>query len=145
MFQKRFGRYPNTLKEMFENRPRTIRKLWKDPMCRCDNWKPLILGAPDTAALRTGAGAGGTSTGLPPPPPTPTPGAFGTPAASSGPIAGVRSQVHEQALREWRGFKYYDQWAFLAGDADSDRLGGAPASGGLPGPLMPTKPPQPPQ
>src|SRR5438105_6630694 len=45
LFQRRYGRYPNKLKELYENRPRTIRHLWKDPMCNCD-FQPLIQGMP---------------------------------------------------------------------------------------------------
>ena len=48
MFQRKFGRYPNSLKEMWENNPRTTRKLWKDPMCDCDDWKLLVAGQPDS-------------------------------------------------------------------------------------------------
>ncbi len=133
LFQKRFGRYPNSLKEMYENRPRTIRKLWKDPMCRCDDWHLLVLGTPDAAGFR----AGGTRTGLPPPRPTPTPGVFG-PKAGTGPVAGVRSNVHEEALREWRGKKYYDEWGFLAGDADEERRAGPqPRNPPMPAPKPP--------
>ena len=138
LFQRRFGRYPNTLKEMYENRPRTLRQLWKDPMCRCDNWHVLILGSPDAVPAKP------SQTGLqaqPTPVPTPTPGAFGTPNAPSGPIVGVRSNVHQEALREWRGHKYYDEWAFIAGDADKDVTSTNPFYTGVPGPLMPTQPP----
>jgi type II secretory pathway pseudopilin PulG len=137
LFQKRFGRYPNSLKEMYENRPRTIRKLWKDPMCRCDNWHLLILGSADAAGFRSGAG--GAKTGLPPPPPTPTPSSsFGAPKVGTGPVQGVRSNVHEEGLREWRGKKYYDEWGFLAGDADDERsMGPQPRNPPLPVPKPP--------
>src|ERR1700687_2118970 len=37
-FQKRYGRFPNELKELYENRPRTIRQLWKEHMCNCPDW-----------------------------------------------------------------------------------------------------------
>jgi type II secretory pathway pseudopilin PulG len=124
LFQKRYGRYPNTLKELIEVRPRTIRKLWKDPMCRCDDWHPLLLGSPDAVPFRPPGGGPGPQrpgTGLPPPRPTPTPGAFGAPAGGAGPIVGVRSKVHKEALREWRGYKYYDEWGFIAGDADAEQ------------------------
>ncbi len=47
LFQRRYGRLPTSLKEMAENRPRTIRKLWKDPMCGCDDWYLIIQGTPD--------------------------------------------------------------------------------------------------
>jgi type II secretory pathway pseudopilin PulG len=146
LFQKRFGRYPNTLKEMYENRPRTIRKLWKDPMCRCDDWKLLLVGSPDAVPFRTGAGgpARTPATGFPPPRPTPTPGKFGAnPGLGAGPITGVRSKVHKEALREWRGLKFYDEWAFIAGDADSDRPAGAGPPGGYRNPPPPGQPPAP--
>ena len=144
LFQRRFGRYPNTLKELMENRPRTIRKLWKDPMCRCDEWHLLILGAPDAIVPRPG-GAGNPQnpgTGLPPPRPTPTPGAFAPKAGTQGPIVGVRSQVHKEALREWRGRKYYDEWSFIAGDADREQGIGLVEGPGMPGPLPPTPRPK---
>ena len=37
-----------------------------------------------------------------------------------GQIVGVRSKVHKEALREWRGRRFYDEWRFIVGDADSD-------------------------
>ena len=43
LFQKRYGRFPNELKEMYENRPRTIRQLWKDPMCNCADWQVITV------------------------------------------------------------------------------------------------------
>jgi type II secretory pathway pseudopilin PulG len=119
LFQRRYGRYPNTLKEMFENRPRTIRKLWKDPMCACDDWKLLIAGTPDAMIALPNPGQQ-PGAGLPPRP-TPTPGPFDKPGETVGPIAGVRSKVHRDALRQWRGLKYYDEWSFIAGNADSDQ------------------------
>jgi type II secretory pathway pseudopilin PulG len=143
IFQKRFGRYPNSLKELYENRPRAIRKLWKDPMCRCDDWHLLILGSPDAIPFRLGTG-GQPGTGLPPPRPTPTPGPFGAPAeGTTGPIVGVRSKVHKEALREWRGKKFYDEWGFLAGDAEDTRPTLIPP-GGNAAPPPPGQPPPPP-
>jgi type II secretory pathway pseudopilin PulG len=118
LFQRRYGRYPNTLKELLENNPRTIRQLWKDPMCNCSDWYLLIWNTPD--ALPQGAAAPATAPpGGPPPTPTPVPGAFGTPQVA-GPIVGVRSKVHKEALQEWRGRKYYDEWRFIVGDADRE-------------------------
>ena len=133
-FQRRFGRYPNTLKEMAESNPRTLRKLWKDPMCNCDDWYLLILNSPDVNPT----GGGGLPPGGPPirPTPTPTPGSsgsFGTPN-SAGPIIGVRSKVHKEGLRTWRGQSFYDQWQFRVGDADRPDIGsGLPTGPGGPG------------
>ena len=140
LFQRRYQRYPNTLKELYELRPRTIRKLWKDPMCRCDKWHPLILGTGEAAPGGGNAGLRPTP-GINAPPPTPTPSrsAFGTPDAPQGPIVGVRSTVHKEALTEWRGHKYYDEWSFIAGDADAVPFGpGGQTGRPMPGPAMPT-------
>jgi type II secretory pathway pseudopilin PulG len=125
LFQRRYGRYPTSLKEMYENRPRVIRKLWKDPMCNCDNWKLLIQGQPDSSPFMNQKV---DPSNRPPSTysnllrPTPTPGAFGGPGEEQniGPIVGVRTRAHQQAMREWRGRRYYDEWRFIVGDADSD-------------------------
>jgi type II secretory pathway pseudopilin PulG len=123
LFQRRYGRYPTSLKEMYENRPRTIRKLWKDPMCNCDGWYLLIQGQPDAVPSGDQPGPGR-------PPSTfedarrTTPSIFGPREETKnvGPIAGVRSMVHREALREWRGRRYYDEWRFIVGDADADAV-----------------------
>lgn len=125
LFQRRHGRYPTSLKEMWETKPRTTRKLWKDPMCDCDDWKLLIQGQPDSTPFLD---ENVDPSNRPPSTyanllrPTPTPGLL-TPGGEEknvGPIIGVRSKVHKQALREWRGRRYYDEWRFIVGDADSD-------------------------
>jgi len=125
VFRTRYGRYPTSLKEMYENRPRTIRKLWKDPMCNCDDWKLLIQGQ---AGCIPFSDANVDPSNRPPSTysnllrPTPTPATFGPGGEEKNvaPICGVQSKVHQQALREWRGLRYYDQWRFVVGDADSD-------------------------
>jgi type II secretory pathway pseudopilin PulG len=125
LFQRRYGRYPTSLKEMYTNRPRVIRKLWKDPMCDCDGWKLLIQGQPDSSPFMN---QNVDPSNRPPATysnllrPTPTPGAFGPGEGEQniGPIVGVRSKAHQEALREWRGRRYYDEWRFIVGDADSD-------------------------
>ena len=145
-FQKRFGRLPNTLKELAESKPHTLRRLWKDPMCNCDGWHLIIAGTPDAVPPGRSVGAGGipttpgagnqppsTYTGLfsrnPPPPSggaqlTPTPSIFGDPGTQPiGPIVGVRSNMHKRGFQTWRDLEYYDTWKFIAGDADRD-IGG---------------------
>jgi type II secretory pathway pseudopilin PulG len=134
LFQRRYGRFPNELKELYENRPRTIRQLWKDPMCNCD-WYPLIQGSPDAQPSNLAPGAGLSGSGQSPPP-TPTPSSPFGPASQPktvGPIIGVRSTVHKEALREWRGSKFYDQWRFIVGDADRET--GAATGPPAPGPI----------
>jgi type II secretory pathway pseudopilin PulG len=135
LFQRRYGRFPNELKELYENRPRTIRKLWKEPICRCPDWHVIYQNSPDAIT----GGQGGT--GLPGarPLPTPTPSVFGSTGQTKtvGPIVGVRSNVHEEALTEWRGQKFYDEWRFIMGDADRDTAFGMGPGVGRPPPGAP--------
>ena len=135
LFQRRYGRFPTELKELYANRPRTIRKLFKEPMCNCPDWHLIYQNSPD-ALPGPGSGSGGGS-----PQRTPTPSVFGGAGGtkSVGPIVGVRSNVHEEALMEWRGQKYYDEWRFIMGDADRD-TGNAGNVKGPPG-MPPTQPP----
>lgn len=112
-FRRRYGRYPNTLKEMFEIRPRTLRKLWKDPMTNSDKWGLITLttGAPlpGTAAPRP---PGGGAAPTPAPTPEPTPG-FGAPASSAaGPVTGVYSTSKKKGFRLFNGRDVYNEWRF---------------------------------
>ncbi len=119
-FKRRYGRYPNTLKEMFEMRPRTLRKLWKDPMTNSDKWGLVTAaGAPATTAggpfpqERAGART-------PAPAPTPTPftfpsatGGMGNPSDQPpGPIVGVYSTSKKKGYRLFAGRENYDEWRF---------------------------------
>jgi type II secretory pathway pseudopilin PulG len=151
-FQKRYGRLPNKLDELIKMKPHTVRRLWKDPMCNCDDWETIIAGSPEAAPMGSAPppGGGGLGTQTPgtrrspsffdtptsdttPPPSsgggtaarTPTPDSIFGPAAGQkiGPIVGVRTKVRRLALKPWRGRDYTDEWRFLAGDADNDKGG----------------------
>lgn len=161
LFQRRYGRLPTSLKEMAESKPRTLRRKYKEPMCNCDDWQLIIAGTPDavppgsTGGLpgpgRSGSGSGNrppsTYTGIFPtpqggpdaPPPTPGfPSLFGTPTNQVvGPIVGVRSKVHKRGFRQWRDLDYYDEWKFIAGDADKDLAGGRVFTGAPGAPTTP--------
>ncbi len=175
-FQKRYGRYPTSLKELRDLHPHTIRRLWKDPMCNCDDWQIIIAGTPEAAPMGSNLQIpGGSGPGLqrtppapgnqPPstygglfPPVTPAPnpetapsstsdgfgtgGIFGSGGKTIGPIVGVRSKVHKKALRQWRDRDYYDEWRFIAGDADND-LAQTNNPNVLRGPGNPLPPPPP--
>jgi len=123
LFQRRFGRLPTSLKEMYENQPRSIRKLFKEPMCNCDDWFLILQGS---AESNIGGAIQAPPSGLQPTPiPKQAGGARQPPTV--GPIVGVRSQVKKNALREWQGQKTYDQWRFIMGQVDR---GVIPAGGG---------------
>jgi len=126
LFQRRYGRYPTSLKEMSASRPHTIRKLWKDPMCDCNDWKLLLQGQPDSSPF---VDQKVDPSNRPPSTysnlvrtPLPSHWTLGPDGGTVNliPIVGVRSKVHQEALREWRGKRYYDEWRFIVGDADSD-------------------------
>ncbi len=148
-FQKRYGRFPNELKELSKVKPRSIRKLWKDPMCNCDDWHVIIAGSPEAVPMGNapppagGSGPGGNRTPrpgqptpsfgdpAPTPPPflgggggpvTPTPSSSFGPATGkpAGPIVGVRTNVRRKSIFEWRSRGYTDEWRFIAGDADNE-------------------------
>jgi type II secretory pathway pseudopilin PulG len=70
-YQKRFGRFPMSLKELADAQPRMVRKLWKEPMCNCDAWQTIIVGSPE--AVPPGQAPPGF-----PPRTTPRPGAPGS-------------------------------------------------------------------
>lgn len=113
-FRRRYGRYPNSLKEMFELRPRTLRKLWKDPITNSDKWGlvTLMTGAPlpGTASPRPPGGAVAPPT--PVPTPAPTPGFGAPPSLATGPVTGVYSLSKKKAFRLFNGRDVYDEWRF---------------------------------
>jgi type II secretory pathway pseudopilin PulG len=112
-FRRRYGRYPNTLKEMFEMRPRTLRKLWKDPMTNSDKWGLITLttGAPLPMPQRP-PGSGFPPTPVPAPTPAPTPGFGAPPQTAAGPIMGVYSTSKKKGYRLFSGRENYNEWRF---------------------------------
>ncbi len=133
-FRRRYGRYPNTLKEMFEVRPRTLRKLWKDPMTNSLDWGlvSVTTGAPlpGTTPPRPPGGASPT----PVPTAAPTPGFGAPPSTATGPVMGVYSLSKKKAFRLFTGRDVYSEWRFT----EQTLLNQAPqAPGGPPGPPGP--------
>ncbi len=146
-FKKRYGRYPTTLKEMYETRPRTLRKLWKDPMTNSNNWGLItaVAGAPVIGARQGGAPAGGPMQPTPAPTVAPTapgafnpggaPGAVGSPGgAPPGPITGVYSLSTKKGYRLFSGRENYNEWRFTEQTLLNQ------GSGGPPGPPLPPGP-----
>jgi type II secretory pathway pseudopilin PulG len=66
-FQKRYGRPPMELKELSEKKPRSIRQMWREPMCNCDDWQVIIAGTPEAIPMSQNL-PGPTGSGLGPPP-----------------------------------------------------------------------------
>jgi type II secretory pathway pseudopilin PulG len=118
VFRRRYGRYPNSLKEMIEARPRTLRKLWKDPMTPDGEWVVMGVFAP-TVGVNPPGGPGGLK---PTPTPTPAPdpfghsgnGSWGQPGSGGqvGPVAGVYSRSTKKGFRIYQGRENYNDWKF---------------------------------
>lgn len=147
VFRRRFGRYPNSLKELAEVKPRSVRKLWKDPMTKDGEWGIIsVQGTPVTPGGGTGTGGG---TGLRPAPtptprPTPRPDPRRTPlpgeAGTTGPVVGVYSKSSAKGYRTWEGREAYNEWRFTeqsvtgAAAASGSGAGPGPGIGGSPAP-----------
>ncbi len=143
IFRRRFGRYPTSLQELLKVKPRSVRKLWKDPMTKDGEWGIVSLEGTPLPGTGGSAPVGGSPfrpTPTPTPRPTPTPGPFGAPGgvtgadgAACGPVMGVYSKSTEKGYRLWEGREAYNEWKFT-----EQSLMGAPAgsgnSGGKPGP-----------
>ena len=150
VFRRRFGRYPNSLKELLEVKPRSIRKLWKEPMAKDGEWGLItVAGTPVTPGGGTGKGGGTglkpmptpspTATPRPDPKRTPRPGEAGT----TGPVMGVYSKSTEKGFRLWEGRQSYNEWRFteeslaVKPGATGSGNGPGPGLGGSGGPVAP--------
>jgi type II secretory pathway pseudopilin PulG len=131
-FRRRYGRYPNTLKEMYEVRPRTLRKLWKDPITNSATWGLVTLatGAP-LPGTTTPPPPGGGMVPTPAPTPAPTPGFGAPPQAAAGPVTGVYSLSKKKAYRLYQGRDVYSDWRFTEQTLLNQ---GPPVPAGPPGP-----------
>jgi type II secretory pathway pseudopilin PulG len=124
VFRNRFGRLPIRLEELIEVEPRSIRRLWKDPMTESGEWDLIFEGQPTPPG-------GPNQPGQPPPPPGSgaTPGAgegadgrqlvaigglggSGDGRVTVGPIAGVRSRSKEESIKVFFGKQTHAEWQF---------------------------------
>lgn len=125
VFQRRQGRLPNTLQELVEVEPRSIRQLWKNPFSSGEvlGWAVLmevggqvvpldpLTGAPIVAP--PAAEGEVESEGAPAaPPPAGAFGGFASGGAVAGPIHGVRSLFRGEAYRSLFDQKDYGDWEF---------------------------------
>ncbi|HPA51975.1 MAG TPA: type II secretion system protein [Thermoanaerobaculia bacterium] len=131
IFRRRFGRYPNSLGELLEVKPRSVRKLWKDPMTKDGEWG--IVSQEGVPVVTTQTGLKGRPT--PTPTPTPTPSPFKPPPGAgggdrTGPVLGVYSKSTERGYRLWEGREAYNEWKFTeASLTSSGRTTGTPGPG----------------
>ena len=114
VFQKRFNRLPNTLDELIEVNPRSIRRLWKDPMTDDGEWD-LVRATANRGTGNAGQGRN-VATGTAPGEDEDEDGnRRGSPGgAAAGPIFGVKSRAKDESLRQFMGGSSYDNWLFTA-------------------------------
>ena len=130
VFQRRFGRLPVQLDELVKVEPRSIRRLWEDPMTGKADWVLIFEGAPP------GAPAIDPATGQP------IPGGTGDPQTPSGspedenlpppigPIRGVRSRATGEGFHKFLDQTSYSSWEFRS-DLFT-RFRAAPSENGIP-------------
>lgn len=138
VFRSRFGRLPVRLEELVEVKPRSIRRLWKDPMTEDGNWglifegagspidpnnpNPQIPGQPGRPGQANGPngkplGQGSFNPGSSEDAEAPVPSSdFGDEdgRVTLGPIRGVHSLSKETSIKTFLGRKRHDQWEFTA-------------------------------
>jgi type II secretory pathway pseudopilin PulG len=124
VFQRRFGRLPVRLEELIEVEPRSIRRLWEDPMTGERNWVRIFEGVPPG--------------GMPVDPetgePMVDPDGDGVPGEGEttyvGPIRGVRSSSTDEGFQVLWSQTAYNLWEFRS-DVFA-RYRAAPSENGLP-------------
>ena len=130
VFQRRFGRLPVQLDELIKVEPRSIRRLWEDPMTGKADWVLILEGSPQ------GKPGIDPQTGQPLPPATPDPQDSSalpdgeTPPQPVGPIRGVRSRATGEGFHVFLDQTSFSSWEFRS-DIFS-RFRTAPSENGIP-------------
>lgn len=135
LFRQKYGRYPMSLKEIWEAKPRVIRKKWKDPITDSYNWGLIFQGQQggNLGRVRPPGALVGTPPASPTPGPTPGPEGSGGPPSGTrarGPIVGVYSLSCDQSIKVYKGRTRYCEWKFVFEERPQ---GGAPGGARPPG------------
>jgi type II secretory pathway pseudopilin PulG len=131
VFQERNGRLPISLDELIQTRPRSIRKLWKDPMTKDGRWQLVVTpteapiqpgqNSPPVGIRRTPSAAESNgqnspsatgSTAVDQPATGRGSGLAGTGGVVAGPIRGVFSNSDKKSLMSFMGQNNYRAWLF---------------------------------
>ncbi len=132
VFRQRFGRPPVRLEELIEVQPRSIRRLWKDPITGKAEWGLVFAAGPGGQA---GQAQPGTPTGVA------LPGVHsGGDQVTQGPVIGVYSLAKGESVLTFLEQHEYSQWRFTADllTANIQRRLKPPAPPHMPG--IPTPP-----
>ncbi len=149
IFQNRFQRLPVRIQELVEVEPRSIRKLWKDPMTDEGTWVLVPLNrngpvltpqpeGPSGGEDQDGKGGQGGDSGKPG---DEVPNDTGTGGKKEptqvGPFIGVHSRSSKESILIFNGHDHYDEWLFTVsmliqgggGGNQPEGSGGNPAQG----------------
>lgn len=124
LYYKKFGRYPNSIKDLLHTNDRSfLRRPWADPMVPDGKWRLIRLGPGGqligSVHSRRSRGAGGPATG---PDEEEAPATGESPhllpvdpgaERMNAPIAGVASRLKARAIRVYDEYDYYHQWEFV--------------------------------
>lgn len=119
VFKLRHGRDPVRVEELLEVEPRSIRRLWRDPMTEAGGWALVFALQPGTGAAGQTSQQGdrrrrrGAETRPPRQPSLGERGPADGELVQVGPIRGVHSKSDETALKSFFGAQQYDQWQFI--------------------------------
>jgi type II secretory pathway pseudopilin PulG len=157
LYKLKYGRFPMQLKEIYEAKPRVIRKKWKDPITDSENWGIVFLGQEGRQLGGRRAPGAITDTGGRPIT-TQTP--FGTGSSQSdnpsgesgtgstddgsdasafgggsanrkvGPIVGVHSTSCDEAVKIYEGHTTYCEWRFIYREPQQPGRAGGRGRGG---------------
>lgn len=124
LYYKKFGRYPNSIKDLLHTNDRSyLRRPWPDPLVPDGKWRLIrlgpggqLIGSVHTPRRRGSAGASPDE----PEEESPTTGESPQllpldPGADkiNAPIAGVASRLKSRTIRVYEDFEYYHQWEFV--------------------------------
>lgn len=156
LFKSKYGRYPMRLKEIWEAKPRVVRKKWKDPMTDSEKWDVIFLGQhgrqrglglpgergdqareddrqrfdeerEKEAASRAERGGEREDD-------SPFGGFDPTREGEKvGPIIGVRTTECEDSIKVWEGRTNYCDWEFVFREEQEQGRGVVIPGGGVPG------------
>ena len=140
VFQNRFQRPPIRLQELIEVEPRSIRRLWKDPMTDDGKWALIPLQGPPTVEMQQqqgrqeekGVPEGKDENGREDGEDTSGDGGFGGPKKGDevqiGPLKGVHSKSRKTSFLLFNGKDHYDEWWFTVDlfTQPAQTLGGDP-------------------
>lgn len=158
VFQNRFQRLPVRIQELVEVKPRSIRKLWKDPMTDEGTWVLVPLNrngpvltpqpeGPSGGEDQNGRGGKGGQNGGSGKPGEDLPDGNGDGGDGGdggkkeptqvGPFVGVHSRSSKESILIFNGHDHYDEWQFTVemliqgggGGNQPEGSGGNPAQG----------------